>query len=95
MPLDPAVWYGLYLIMDEEIAVIVFTISRVAKQSGVGILTNALVAVPGVIGAKVSYGDRSAVVRFGSDAVLDIGTIEIVVQKPGYRILSMDDHIRR
>jgi len=54
-----------------------------------GILTKALADVPGVIGVKVSYEDRSAVVRVGGNAVVDPGTIEAAVNKAGYSNLSV------
>lgn len=59
-----------------------------------GILTKALAAVPGVIGAEASYADMSAMVRIGSDTVVDIGTLEAVVQKAGFSVLSIEgsDH---
>ncbi len=53
------------------------------------ILTKALAAIPGVIGAKVSYEEQLAAVTIGDPAAVDTTALKAVVEKAGYSILSV------
>lgn len=53
-------------------------------------LTKALLAVPGVLSAKVSYEEASAAVTIGEPAAVDTTALKVAVEKGGYSILSME-----
>lgn len=73
-----------------EVQTLHLAIGGMTCEGCAGILTKALAAVPGVIGAEVSYEDGSALVRVSEAAVVEVKTLEAVVQKAGYQVLSVD-----